>query len=150
MTLRPVTSNIALRKALLADYEFARHVHHRAMRPYVERLYGWDDADQANRFRDKFSLEGAHVIVRDRLDCGWLQIFDGEEGVYLRQIFILPEHQNQGIGTAILTWLIAGWRASGKAAGLGVMKNNPARRLYERLGFEVVNEDEHRLELRLA
>jgi ribosomal protein S18 acetylase RimI-like enzyme len=36
--------------------------------------------------------------------------------------------------------LLATWRPTGKKVVLRVLKNNPARRLYERLGFSVVAE----------
>ena len=35
-----------------------------------------------------------------------------------------------------------------KAVALAVVKINPARRLYERLGFRVTHEDQHKLYMR--
>jgi ribosomal protein S18 acetylase RimI-like enzyme len=149
MKLHPLTAGVALRAATSGDYDFARRVHHGAMRPYVEPLFGWDDAFQAKRFRETFSPQGAFVILRAGVECGWLQIVEGEDAVYLSQLFILPEHQRRGTGSAVLASLLAQWRAGGKAVRLGVLKNNPARRLYERVGFKVIAEEERRLEMEL-
>jgi predicted GNAT family acetyltransferase len=44
--------------------------------------------------------------------------------------------------------LLAGWVTSGKPVVLTVLKNNPARRLYERLGFAVAGEAGVKLEMR--
>jgi ribosomal protein S18 acetylase RimI-like enzyme len=149
MKLHPLTAEIALREATPGDYDFAQRVHHGAMRPYVEPLFGWDEAFQGKRFREKFSAQGACVILRGGAECGWVQIVEGEDAVYLSQLFILAEHQGRGTGSAVLTGLLARWRPGGKAVRLGVLKNNPARRLYERFGFKVVAEEEHRLEMEL-
>jgi ribosomal protein S18 acetylase RimI-like enzyme len=57
-----------------------------------------------------------------------------QEDWFLARIAILPEFQNQGIGTAILQKII-GAAPTHKPLRLQVFKINPARRLYERLGF---------------
>jgi GNAT superfamily N-acetyltransferase len=53
-----------------------------------------------------------------------------------------PAFQNRGVGSIILNRLLANAAAKGKPVELSVLKNNPARRLYDRLGFAVVSEDE--------
>ncbi|PBC01382.1 GNAT family N-acetyltransferase [Mesorhizobium sp. WSM3860] len=55
-------------------------------------------------------------------------------------IAFLPERCGKGFGTALLNDLIDEAAAVGKAVSIHVEKNNPARRLYLRLGF-VVTED---------
>ena len=56
---------------------------------------------------------------------------------YLSLLRVRPEHQNQGMGSAILDALAAHAKALGlKELSLGVDTANPAaRRLYERKGF---------------
>jgi ribosomal protein S18 acetylase RimI-like enzyme len=44
--------------------------------------------------------------------------------------------------------LLAEWEPTRKPVVLGVLKNNPARRLYERLGFLVVGESEMKFMMR--
>jgi hypothetical protein len=39
-------------------------------------------------------------------------------------------------------------RRAHKAITLGVVKINPARRLYERLGFRITHEDQHKFYMR--
>lgn len=51
---------------------------------------------------------------------------------------LLPAYRGQGIGTALLTNLIAQARGRYAALSLSVDPQNPAMRLYERLGFVVV------------
>jgi ribosomal protein S18 acetylase RimI-like enzyme len=56
-------------------------------------------------------------------------------------ISILPEHRNQGIGTKLLTNLFDILRKQGyKQTSLSVQKENPAFRLYKRLGYKIIEE----------
>jgi ribosomal protein S18 acetylase RimI-like enzyme len=58
--------------------------------------------------------------------------------------------RNQGIGTAVMHRLMEEAARAGRAVTLGVVKTNPARRLYERLGFAVTHADERKFYMRLA
>jgi ribosomal protein S18 acetylase RimI-like enzyme len=61
---------------------------------------------------------------------------------------LLPEYQGRGIGTSLLNRLIERAQATGQALTLHVLKtNHPARRLYERHGLRVVEEENHRLRM---
>lgn len=51
---------------------------------------------------------------------------------------LLPAYRGQGIGTALLTALVDQARGQYAALSLSVDPQNPAMRLYERLGFTVV------------
>jgi ribosomal protein S18 acetylase RimI-like enzyme len=44
------------------------------------------------------------------------------------------------IGTEVLRRLLADWKPTGKSLLLSVLKNNPARRFYERFGVSVFGE----------
>ena len=64
------------------------------------------------------------------LDDHWLR------GPYVRFFAILPGHERQGLGSALLTWIIR--EASREADNLWLCAsafNSPALRLYERHGF---------------
>lgn len=90
--------------------------------------------------------------VRHRFDCARILLLDGEPvglmklqespGAWsLLQLQLSPGCQGQGIGRALIEQLLAEADAAGVAVSLSVLKANPARRLYERLGFVQVGED---------
>jgi len=58
--------------------------------------------------------------------------------VFLADIEILPEWRGRGLGTAIVGAILADATTRGLPTSLQVLKVNPARRLYARLGFRVV------------
>lgn len=54
-------------------------------------------------------------------------------------IAVLPEHRGRGLGTRLITCLLQNSESTYKAVSLSVSADNPAVRLYERLGFETVS-----------
>ena len=60
-------------------------------------------------------------------------------------IAVLPEAVNTGVGTAMLTELLARARERFSGVSLSVRTDNPARRLYVRLGFEPVAQATNRV-----
>jgi predicted GNAT family acetyltransferase len=50
-------------------------------------------------------------------------------------IALTPPYRGRGLGTRLLRGLIAEAEQSGRPLSLHVETHNPARRLYERLGF---------------
>jgi len=57
-------------------------------------------------------------------------------------IGVRPEARGAGIGTGLISHLLEAARPRYRAVSLSVRSNNPARRLYERLGFEAVEQPE--------
>ena len=142
---------IELRQAEDDDYEFVRRTHHSGLRHYVEDMVGeWDEAYQDERFAGQYAIEETRIILRDDVPVGWLARREDDDEIFLTEMYVAPEHRNQGIGTRVLRDLIDEARRGGKAVVLGVMKNSRARELYAREGFEVVGEDEHKYFMRLG
>ena len=71
----------------------------------------------------------------DGRDVGVLCLEREEGGLFLANIEILPPFQNRGIGTRIIEDILASARRDCLPVRLQVLKVNPARRLYERLGI---------------
>ncbi len=143
------TQIVRLRAAKAADYDFARRVHHAGMRWIGERLLGgWDDAFQNVRFRGKFVLAEVRVIVVDSEDAGYLQVAAGKDAVELKELHIDAAFQNRGIGSEVMRLLVAEAREMAMPISVSVVEFNPARAFYERVGFRVVGQEEHKLLMR--
>jgi ribosomal protein S18 acetylase RimI-like enzyme len=75
------------------------------------------------------------VIVRDSTPIGRLYVARLPTEVLLVDIALLPEHRGQGIGSRLLADVVADADRGGLPITLHVEPWNPAKRLYERLGF---------------
>lgn len=138
--LARMARHINLHQAEAEHYDFALGLYLLTMRPYMQELGVWDEQQQRASFAAQWKLEEVRIISVDGTDVGWLQVADLPTEIRLQKFFVSPQYQRSGIGSEVLSNLLATWRSTGKKIVLKVLKNNPARRLYERLGFSVVAE----------
>ncbi|HEY4300522.1 MAG TPA: GNAT family N-acetyltransferase [Candidatus Didemnitutus sp.] len=110
------------------------------MQSYVKEVFGWDEADQRERFEEAFDPAAKRIIRIDGNDVGMVEVRDRDEHRYLAQLEILPAFQNRGLGAAVVADVIAEATRDRRHVELQVLRPNPARRLYERLGFVVFGE----------
>jgi ribosomal protein S18 acetylase RimI-like enzyme len=80
------------------------------------------------------------VILRNSQPIGRLYVARWAREIRIVDIALLPQHRNAGIGSAILTDILAEAARRGKRAGIHVEMFNPALALYERLGFRKLRE----------
>ncbi|MGW5261022.1 GNAT family N-acetyltransferase [Microbispora sp. NPDC004025] len=72
---------------------------------------------------------------------GGVLVNDSERGPWIADVFRHPERSPRGLGALMLTATLVRAGADGlPGLGLVVTEGNPARHLYERLGFRVVDE----------
>ena len=138
-----------IRPAENSDIEFVFHLMKVALGPHIVATWGeFDEAAQRARF-DRVTRVGDHKIVEVAgTPIGCICALDKEHELHIVRIFLLPEHQNRGIGTRIIEDLLASAKVKGVPARLRVLKANPACRLYERLGFRIIDETETDYEMR--
>jgi GNAT superfamily N-acetyltransferase len=139
--------NIAFRPATADDFDYCAG-HYFAGMDTVIRDLNLDRAAQTASFRRQWAPAEVRIIMRDGIAIGWLQTAELADALFLKQLFVEGAFQRQGIGTAAMRRLIAEAADTGRPMTLGVVKTNPARRLYERLGFRVTNEDERKFYMR--
>lgn len=137
-----------LRLATGDDLEFLFALHRQSMREYIEPIWGWHEAWQAEYFREKFDPAGWRIIRIDEEDAGVLVVEERPDEIYIGLIEMLPSFQGRGVGTAIINRLKAEASHKGLSLGLHVLNTNkPARRLYERLGFRATGEEQFRIKM---
>ena len=141
-------TSYSFRQATMDDYEFLYTLHVQALRPYVEKLWGWEETWQREYFERKFDPKNRQIIQIEGQDAGVLVIQLCEGQTYIALIEILPEFHGRGVGTAIIKDLCNQAHKRNDVVTLHVLRSNvPARRLYERLGFEVTREEEYRIKM---
>lgn len=82
--------------------------------------------------------------------AGGLYVDENDQHHWVRTIFLKPEFQRLGVGTSILKKEASRAKDAGKPFFLKVIKINPAKRLYERLGFQVINEDDATFSMQMS
>jgi GNAT superfamily N-acetyltransferase len=140
---------VALRPALPQDFEYCRRLYFAEMKWIIEELH-LDQAAQEAGFQQEWDPSQVRIIARDGADIGWLQTITQAHELFIAQIFVDHAFQRKGIGTEVVKHVISEARQFSHAVRLNVVKINPAKRLYERLGFEVTNEDDRKFYMSLT
>lgn len=107
-------------------------VYFETQRWLIEALFGWrgEDAERA-KFVEFYDEANTQIVEVD-------------------SIYLAADWQRAGIGTYLLQQIIAEADAAAMPVRLSTAKINPARSLYERLGFRVVEESEFKVYMERA
>ncbi len=130
---------LILRPAIDADLPFLLDLRRRTMKPHL-RQDGVPFDEAAHMRRIRYHWEDARIVLIDQAPAGLFKVRHDEAGWYVIQIQVDPARQGQGLGTRLLRGVLARADEGGEATRLYVLKGNPARRLYERLGFAIQEE----------
>ncbi len=141
MHLRPETSD---------DLEFLYRLY-ASTRESEMALVAWDAARKEAFLRMQFSAQREHylshypnasfqVIEIENRPAGRLYVDRWEKEIRVMDIILLPEFRGQGAGSQLLGEILDEGRRTGKIVSVHVEIFNPARRWYQRLGFEVAED----------
>ncbi|HZE57230.1 MAG TPA: GNAT family N-acetyltransferase [Chthoniobacterales bacterium] len=114
-------------------------------------ITGWPEELKADFCRRQFDAQSAYyaanypgasfqMIERDGWPVGRLYIDRWEREIRIVDITLLPEFRGSGIGTKLLRDLQEEARGAGKSLTIHVERFNRALSLYQRFGFEQVED----------
>jgi ribosomal protein S18 acetylase RimI-like enzyme len=131
-------------------------------RAFLVELYGesrsgelalvtWDERAKAAFVEQQFSAQDEHyrrhyegatldIVEVGGERAGRLYVHRGERDIRIVDILLAPACRRRGIGGGLLGKLIGEARDSGRVLSVHVEMHNPARALYERLGFRPAGE----------
>jgi len=124
-----------LRAATSADFDWLRHLHHETLRDTITQQFGWDEPWQDAYFTAHFNPTDTQIVQAGGVDAGMIEVHTLPDELFLANILIVPAYANRGLGTALIRDLQQRAANEGVSVRLQVLFANPARVLYERLGF---------------
>jgi ribosomal protein S18 acetylase RimI-like enzyme len=141
-------SDISLRPIQTDDQEFLYRVY-ASTRIQELAPVPWSEEQKSAFLRLQFAaqhryyLENYHssrfeVVLVDGEPAGRLYVARWPEELRIIDVALLPEFRGRGIGSALIGRLSAEAEAQGLPLRIHVERDNPARGLYERLGFRMV------------
>lgn len=95
---------------------------------------------QRQHYRTQYAGARFDVIEMDHKPIGRLYLWICETDLRLMDIALVPELRGQGIGGDLMRAVLSFARGAETPVRLFVEEQNPAKRLYERLGFVEVGE----------
>ena len=112
---------------------------------------GWSAEQQAAFLTQQFNAQHQYyhanyadadfqIILVNGQPGGRLYVDRRGDEIRIIDIALLPEYRRAGVGSRLLRDLLDEAAAGGKPVRIHVEKFNPALRLYERLGFSIVDD----------
>jgi GNAT superfamily N-acetyltransferase len=144
------SSSLSLRPITPEDDSFLAAVY-ASTRAEELAVTGWGVEQKAAFCRHQFDAQTAHyaanypgasfqIIERAGVPAGRLYLARWEKEIRIVDITLLPEHRGAGIGTKLLKELQEEASGVGKKLSIHVERHNPALQLYQRLGFQEVED----------
>jgi len=98
-------------------------------------------AAQRDYYRAQYPHGDHRLILADDQPVGRLYTAENEDEIRIVDITVLPAKRNGGIGTPLINDVLSRAKEVGKPVRIYVETYNPSRRLFERLGFTVIEQD---------
>jgi ribosomal protein S18 acetylase RimI-like enzyme len=141
---------ITLRPTGEGDLPFLRALYGSTRRRELD-LIGWGPEQrnafvamqfeaQSRHYREHHPEADFEVIELDGEPIGRLTVESRPDELHLIDIALVPERRNRGLGGALVRRLLRRAERSGVALRIHVGRDNPAHRLYRRLGFRTLEE----------
>ncbi|MDE2799413.1 MAG: N-acetyltransferase, partial [Gemmatimonadota bacterium] len=109
----------------------------------------WDDTHQRGLHNKRFDSQDFRIIQFQGNDVGFFSTSCTSDSLKVHQLFIHPEYQGRGIGSACMTRILADADVSGKTVNLQVLKINiRGIAFYQRLGFSIIGEDSTHVQMK--
>ncbi len=145
ITLRPVTpDDEPFLRTLIGEVvvdELGAQAWPEAVRmPLVDMQY----RARCQGLRATYADAAERLVLLETEAIGWIVTARTPDCFVLADIAILRVHRGGGIGGGLIRDFQSEAANAGVPVRLSVVRQNPARRLYERLGFEVIGSDEIR------
>ncbi|WP_145413686.1 GNAT family N-acetyltransferase [Paenibacillus xylanexedens] len=131
-----------IRQATQEDREQLANLRALVLYDDLTRLGRYDEIRVRERFRNTFQPEHTQVLELEGRLIGCVSLKPGNGELLLEHFYIDPDYQGRKLGTKVLNMLFEQESVKGRRVTLNVLQGSPARRLYERFGFTVDDEDE--------
>lgn len=124
------------------DFEALVAIRVAAMRESLERVGRFDPERARARLWNSFFPEHSRFIVSGTARAGFYALRPTPEGWHLDHLYVLPEFQGRGIGTAVVKEIFRDADRRCISIFVGALKESASNRFYERLGFSKTGESE--------
>jgi ribosomal protein S18 acetylase RimI-like enzyme len=132
-----------LRPATEADREFFFATRRAGFRALVD----WDDDVERAKADREFDELPVQIVLVGGEAVGYLAVLDEHDHLFLDEVVLVERAQGRGLGTELVRALLGDAAERDVPVRLSVLVNNPARRLYERLGFRVTSVEHPRVRM---
>lgn len=137
--------SLLLRPICTRDLPFLQQLY-ATTRTDIQTFTGWTQQQKDLLIQQQFQAQHSYyrqhyknatfdLVLFKKSAIGRLYVDRRERDIRIVDIALLPKYHGQGIGTFLLKSILTEGKETGKVVSLHVRRDNPALRLYQRLGF---------------
>ena len=132
----PLPDGLSARRGHEPDRDYYADLSVRTLGIYAREVFGLDEASARHGLHAEYDADATTIVIDGGgTAVGLVVVMDRGSELWLDHMVIEPEAQGRGIGTALAAAVQEVARARDVPVTLSVVEGNPARALYERLGF---------------
>lgn len=136
-------ADLLVRSGTAKDQDWLFQLYRHTLHSAIDRTWGWDEWFQQQEFENKLPAEQFHIcLYQGQRVAAWM-VRDKPKFLWLEMLLVEPEWQNQGIGRWIVKQLQSDAHKLQKSIKLSIIKANPVKGFYVKMGFELYHSDEH-------
>jgi RimJ/RimL family protein N-acetyltransferase len=147
-----ILEKIALRPVEEGDTDFLKDLYYSSRQHEMDLLSEWTEEmkdafitqqfhAQDRYYRENYEKARLQVILYDHQPIGRFYTQKREDEIRIMDVIIKSGYRGAGLGTHLIRSVMEEARQGGLAVRIHVEYNNPALRLYHRLGFEKIGEN---------
>jgi len=136
---------VSLRRATESDFSFMESLY-RHSREAELAMTPFSEEQKALFIRQQFSAQTQHYLAHyandffnivevDGVPAGRFYVDYWSSEIRIVDIALMPEFQGKGLGSFLMKKVLSEGTEKNQPVTIHVEQNNPAKRLYERLGF---------------
>lgn len=138
--------NLKFRRAEESDWPFLLVLRSESMNSHIINA-GLIPTEENHLERIKYRFEYAKIIIYNSLEVGLLKVVKEGPVWELVQIQLSSSYRGLGLGKSIINGVLKEAFSQNASVKLSVFKENPAKKLYESLGFKTYLETETAYEM---
>jgi len=138
--------SIEIKKATEKDYPYCYKLDKTNMLEYVNKHWGgWNP----KIFKKDFDPKNTKIILKNNRRIGYFVVLEKPKFWYISNIQISPRLMGKGLGSYIMKLIEKQVSKTNKPKiQLEVFKDNPAKRLYERFGYKIIEDKGSSVEMK--
>ncbi|MNR90298.1 Acetyltransferase (GNAT) family protein [compost metagenome] len=133
---------ISFAPAVADDFEELLALRIAAMHESLLRIGRFDPARARERFLSGFSPADTRYILLDQQRTGFVVLKHNAEHILLDHLYIHPDYQGRGIGSAVLTEVFRDADVRALPLHVGALRASRANHFYRQHGFVLSAEEE--------
>lgn len=132
-----ISVSVSFNPASKEDVAFLLNLRKETMTEHLQKA-GFSTTDDYHLARIYEHFADSLVIVCGEQKVGLVKLSKLANKLHIRQLQILPEYQNKGLGSLVLKAVIQKSQKLNLPVTLNVLIDNPAKQLYQRHGFKII------------